>query len=78
MTKAALTNPGVIPQEFQEDTLNLACQVYDDWAKKMFGLQTLSEKFKTPADFIKEVFEDRSGTLKEVLRKNSIRVCKEC
>lgn len=62
LMKASLTNPGVIPQEFQVETLNNACQVYDEWANQHFGLQTLSKKFKTHTDFIKEVFEDRTQT----------------
>jgi len=78
LTKAALTKPGVIPHQFQMDTLDLACQIYNDWAKDLFGLQTLSEKFDKPKDFIKMLFDDRSECLKKVLRKNNIRICKEC
>lgn len=62
LLKASLTKPGVIPQKFQEETLDHACRVYDEWATVQFGLLTLSEKFKTHQDFIKEVYEDRTQT----------------
>jgi len=78
LTKAALTKPGVIPEQFQTETLDLAYRVYDDYAKNLYGL-SLSQKFTEPKDFIQEIiFADRSGCLKEVMRKNDIRICKEC